>query len=364
MLRFWKVLGKNPSAKEREAFRSLSYFKGRRFRSSVGPLKLNYGAVFRIACKAFLKVPTFKKQNVTLSIPSVQTNLKQPFSEEVSVVWLGHSSFLIQADGLTILVDPVLSAFASPFPGAVRAFEGTQIYHADDFPPIDYLLITHDHYDHLDYDSVVALRSRVRQAVVPLGVGSHLRYWGYAPRQVVELGLFDSHSLKDDVDFTSSTLTVTPARHLSGRSLRMGRTLWASFVLNLGRTRLFLGGDGGYGEHFKDIGLRFGPFDLAFLENGQYNTNWPNNHMFPEQVLQACQDLRANMIFPIHWGKFCLSNHRWNAPIQRLLSLADEQNIPVTVPHIGERYLVGTPACRDAWWLKSEQRKEPTSDGR
>lgn len=348
MLKLWTVLGKNPSAKERRAFRALPYFKGWRFRNVAGPLKLNYGAVFGVACKAFLKSPKRGKTTGATQwrIPSVRTDLKQEPNEQVSVVWLGHSSLFIQGAGLNILVDPVLSASASPFPGAVRAFEGTQIYQADDFPPIDYLVITHDHYDHLDYASVTALRARVRRAVVPLGVGGHLRYWGYAPEQVTELALFESARLGD-----ASALTATPSRHLSGRSLIMGRTLWASFVLDIGGRTLFLGGDGGYGPHFAEIGSRFGPFDLAFLENGQYSENWPNNHMFPEQVLQARADLHAEMIFPIHWGKFCLSDHAWNAPIRRLLHLADERQVPVTVPRIGERYIVGASPHRDAWWM-------------
>lgn len=352
MLRLWTVLGKNPSAKERQAFRVLPYFKGRRFRSVAGPLQLNYRAILGVAFKAFIKIPKLnKKIQTSLRIPSVKTDLKQLPKEGVSVVWLGHSSLFIQAAGLNILVDPVLSPFASPFPGAVRAFEGTQIYHAEDFPPIDVLMITHDHYDHLDYATVLALRSRVRRAIVPLGVGGHLRYWGYASSQVTELGLFEAISLINLSGEPIATLTATPARHLSGRSLIMGRTLWTSYVLEVGGRKLFLGGDGGYGSHFEKIGEQMGPFDLAFLENGQYSTHWPHNHMFPEQVLQARANLRATMIFPIHWGKFCLSSHSWNAPIQRLLQLADQSHVPVTVPRMGDAYVVGTAAHREAWWL-------------
>lgn len=359
VLKLWTVLGKNPSAKQRREFRRLSYFKGWTFRNEEGgPLKLNKRAVFLHACKAFLR-HSKPSGEVPVCIPSVKVDLKVRSKDSLSVIWLGHSSLLIQSSTLNILVDPILSPSASPFPGAIHAFEGTQIYQVEDFPPIDYLVVTHDHYDHLDYDTVRALRPLVRKAVVPLGVGGHLRFWGYAPEQIIELGLFEKQSLTSAPECASSinvslaSITATPSRHISGRSLFLGRTLWASFVLEIEGKRLFLGGDGGYGPHFQKIGERFGPFDLAFLENGQYNVNWPNNHMFPEQVLQAARDLSSSMIFPIHWGKFCLSNHRWNAPIQTLVRLAGEQNRPVTVPRMGARYVLGNPPCREAWWLET-----------
>ncbi|GHS91260.1 hypothetical protein AGMMS49949_01340 [Alphaproteobacteria bacterium] len=263
------------------------------------------------------------------------------------------------------MVDPIFSATASPFLKAIPAFEGANIYAAEDFPAIDCLLITHDHYDHLDYKTVVALRPKVRQVVVPLGVGSHFRYWGYDPQHIRELNWYESFSLKN------ATITATPALHMSGRTLFLGRTLWASYLVHMGKYRLFFGGDGGYGEHFREIGEGRrgrawtnkgnsqeaifegegpGPIDLAFLENGQYNENWPKNHMFPEQTVQAAKDLKAKVFLPIHWGKFCLSEHFWNEPIQKLLTLADAAAQRVTVPKVGEVCRMDEADKRDPWW--------------
>lgn len=336
------VLGKNPSRKEQENFKKLSYYKKKSF------INLD-SRVLLIRRKSLIKslltllFPHYKQSRVR--IPSLKTNLKELKCQDVSVVWLGHSSLFLKSKFLTILIDPVLSTFASPFPGSIRAFKGTLIYNAADFPEIDYLVITHDHYDHLDYKTVYALKSRIKKVIVPLGVGSHFRYWGYKEEQIIELGWFDKYILN-----TKDYIIATPTLHLSGRTLRMRKTLWASYVLNIDDKKIFLGGDGGYGKYFKIIGEKYGPFDIAFLENGQYNVNWPHNHMFPEQTLQAAFDLNAKMIFPIHWGKFSLSDHDWNRPIQKLLKIADEKNFLVTVPKIGEIYIIGMEVKREIWW--------------
>lgn len=339
-MNFWKAMGKVPSRRERHAFQGLDYFDGRHFDNLHSrPVRISKKAILRTGRKLlFRRVATSP-----VRVPVVKTDLKALTSEGVAVVWLGHSSIFLKTIQRTILVDPVLSDYAAPFPGAVPAFPGTNLYTQEDFPKIDILLVTHDHYDHLDASTVVALKDKVCKVVVPLGIGSHLRYWGYPDEKIVELGWYDSYRGMEGM-----LITATPALHMSGRSPLLKRTLWASYVVTVAASNLYFGGDSGYGEHFQDIGQRFGPFDLAFLENGQYNANWPQNHSFPEQTLQAVQDLKAKMLFPVHWGRFCLSDHAWNQPIQRLMRL--KEGIKVTVPKIGEPYEVGSEPKLQEWW--------------
>ncbi len=277
-------------------------------------------------------------------VPTVRTDLRAAAPAAPTIVWFGHSSYLIRAAGLNILVDPVFSGAASPFAFAVKAYPGADAYGVADLPPIDVLVLTHDHYDHLDYATLLELRGKVGRVVMPLGVGGHLRAWSFAPELLTELNWHESTELAPGV-----RLTATPAQHMSGR-LAQRQTLWASYVLELPGARLFLGGDSGYGPHFRAIGEQYGPFDLALLENGQYNLHWHPIHTLPEETLQAARDLGAATLLPVHWAKFTLAYHPWNEPIRRLLAAADAAGQPVTVPRIGEPYTLGQPVLREAWW--------------
>ncbi len=203
-------------------------------------------------------------------VPSVKTDLKALDPDKDIVVWLGHSSYFLQLNGARVLIDPVFSTYAAPFSFANRAFAGSSIYSADDMPEIDYLLITHDHWDHLDYDSVKALQQKVRHIVVPLGVGSHLKYWGFSDAVIHETDWFDELRL-DNGDLVIHTL---PARHFSGRLFTRNRTLWAGYALITPTRRLFFSGDSGYGPHFRQIGQKFGGFDFVALDTGQYDARW------------------------------------------------------------------------------------------
>jgi L-ascorbate metabolism protein UlaG (beta-lactamase superfamily) len=213
-----------------------------------------------------------------------------------------------------------------------------------DLPPIDIILISHDHYDHLDYRTLMRLKQQVKKVVVPIGVGSHLRHWGFAADKVVELNWHQSFSLG------GLSITATPARHRSGRMFKANQTLWASYVIQAGSHRLFYSGDGGYGYHFKQIGQQYGPFDLALMECGQYSTNWPHSHMMPEQTAQAAADLQARMMLPVHWAKFAESDHPWNDPVTRLLPAARQLGVSVCTPQIGEAYTLGEPPKQRVWW--------------
>lgn len=278
-------------------------------------------------------------------LPSVKTDLNALPDDKPTLVWFGHSSYLIKTNGLAILMDPVFSGSASPVSFFGKSFPGTNEYSAADMPPIDLLIMSHDHYDHLDYRTITQLIPKVKKFYTALGVGAHLERWGVPSDQIVEFDWWEGGPIAPGI-----SLTATPARHFSGRSLARGKTLWASYVLNLPGYTLFLGGDSGYDTHFRAIGDKYGPFDLAILECGQYNQDWPTIHMFPEEVVTAAQDLRAIVVLPVHWGKFALAHHAWNEPIQRLTKRAAEQHLTVTTPKIGESVVMGSAYPRTAWW--------------
>lgn len=281
----------------------------------------------------------------TSPLPSVKTDLNALPDDTPTVVWFGHSSYLIQSKGVTVLMDPVLSGNASPVTFFGHSFPGSDAYSVADLPPIDLLILSHDHYDHLDYRTITQLIPKVKKFYTALGVGAHLERWGVPADRIVEFDWWESGDIRDRI-----RLTATPARHFSGRGFTRGRTLWASFVLNIHGYNLYLGGDSGYDTHFADIGAKYGPFDLAILECGQYNEDWPLIHMFPEQVVTAAQDLRAKTVLPVHWGKFALAYHAWNEPIQRLNKRAAEQHLVVTTPKIGEPVVIGSIYPREVWW--------------
>lgn len=277
-------------------------------------------------------------------LPSVKTDLKQFLSDTPAVIWFGHSSYLLICKGVRILVDPVFSGHASPLPGMIKAFRGADVYTPADFPEIDYLVITHNHYDHLDKKTIAALLPKVRQVYTSLGVGKYLPLYS-SDIPVTEMDWWETQQLREGI-----SLTATPARHFSGRGLVQNESLWSSFVLQFFDHRLFLGGDSGYAPHFKKIGDTFGPFDLALLECGQYNLSWHDIHLLPEETAQAAVDLQTRVLMPVHWAKFALANHPWNEPPDRLLVKAKELNVKVTTPVIGEAVVVGKDYPQTVWW--------------
>ncbi|GAB2775786.1 MBL fold metallo-hydrolase [Actinomadura fibrosa] len=278
-------------------------------------------------------------------VPHVRTNLEQLSSKSPVIVWFGHSSYFIHVDRFNILVDPVFSGNASPFRFFGKAFDGADSYEAEDFPKIDLLVLTHDHYDHLDWPSIRELDQKVEKIVTSLGVGSHLEYWGVDPEKITELDWWEGTKLSEEIE-----IKATPSRHFSGRGLKRVKTLWSSFVMEVKGFKLFMGGDSGYDGSFKKIGEKFGPFDLAFLECGQYGIYWPQIHMFPEQTLMAANDLDAAVLFPVHWGKFVLSTHPWNESISRLAEAANREKRKFVAPKIGEPFYLGKEFEQETWW--------------
>lgn len=283
-------------------------------------------------------------------LPTVKTDLKALPSDKPMVIWFGHSSFLISIGGKKILADPIFSERPSPVQYAgSKSYPGTMVYSTEDFPTLDLVVISHDHYDHLDYNTIMQLKEKTTLFCVPLGVGEHLLHWGIPANQIKEYDWWEGEMVLPGID-----LTCTPARHFSGRGLRNNKTLWASFVLKTGGYSIFIGGDSGYDGSFKEIGEQFGPFDLAMLECGQYDIQWPDIHMMPEQTVQASLDLKAKVFLPIHWGKFTLSLHPWKDPIERAVKRAEVLNVKITTPRIGEPILLGEPVPDDHWWNENQ----------
>jgi L-ascorbate metabolism protein UlaG (beta-lactamase superfamily) len=362
-----KVFGKNPSGTRLEKILQSPNYKNGEFQNisptEVSPKDVSMFTVFK---DFFNKSETNEPQK---PLPTIQTDLKMLSQNDTNsqangtansvinfntidkpkIVWFGHSAYFLTYKGINILVDPVFSGNASPVKFFGKAFAGTDIYKPNDFPEIDILIITHDHYDHLDYETVVQLNAKVKKIYTPLGVGSHLEYWGIDANKIVEFDWWDSHQVNQNI-----ALTATPARHFSGRSIQRAKTLWASFVLKLYDYQFFIGGDSGYDTHFKEIGDKFGVFDMVMLESGQYNTSWPQIHMFPEQTVKAAQDLNAKVLFPVHWGKFSLAFHAWDEPIKRIVKSATESNLKITTPMIGEVVVLDSIYPQKKWWEMSE----------
>jgi len=265
-------------------------------------------------------------------------------AEKTKLIWLGHSTFLLNIDGVIVLVDPVFSDYASPLSFAAQRFQAS-VLSLDDLPQIDVILISHDHYDHLDQDSIEYFTQSKTQFVAPLGVGTHLKRWGIRAERIVEKDWWESHRV-NTVEFTAA-----PAQHFSGRDgINNDETLWASWVITSSQSRLFYSGDSGYDIHFKEIGERYGPFDLSIMENGQYAEAWASVHMFPKETLQAHVDVRAEYLMPVHWGMYELAFHTWYEPVDTLARLAQEKGIELVTPIFGQLVVLDNSVETERWW--------------
>ena len=337
--------GKSPSGGRLERIKNSPNYKAGRFQNlSNTPAFAEGYSVGRILYeKIFKKFPALRPIQ---RIPSVKTDLHHLSPVKDVLIWFGHSSYLMQIDGLRILVDPVFSGNASPIAGTNKSFQGSDIYTVSDLPQIDYLLISHDHYDHLDFDTLKALKGKVTKIICGLGVGAHLEHWGYNAELIIEKDWNEQVALSNNV-----MIYTESARHFSGRKFARNNTLWLSFVLKSPTKTVYLGGDSGYDRHYVDIGNKYGPFDLIILENGQYNKAWPYIHHTPEEVLKAARDLKAKRILPVHSGKFSLSAHPWDEPLKRLTDLNGESDISLLTPIIGEVVdLEAEDQIFERWW--------------
>lgn len=280
-----------------------------------------------------------------LSIPPAELKAAPP-PPSLRAIWFGHATVLVEIDGVRMLVDPVFSEHASPFDVGPRRFHRPPVA-LSELPPIDAVLITHDHYDHLEMPTIQFLAGRGTSFFVPLGIGAHLEAWGVAPEQVHELEWWQERTLR------GVRIVSTPSRHYSGRSLTdRNATLWTSWsVLGAGH-RFYVSGDTGYSDHFRRIGDRLGPFDLSFIKIGAYGPGdpWLDIHMSTEDAVRAHRDLRARRLFPVHWGTFNLAFHDWDEPIRRAGVAARANRVELLTPRIGEVVDADQPFPFNAWW--------------
>ncbi len=267
--------------------------------------------------------------------------------QQPRITWFGHSTLFIEMDGMNIFIDPMLGEVPAPHPllGNAR-FNKKLPISIENLPEIDLVLISHDHYDHLDYESIQHLKDKVKQFYVPLGIKAHLTEWGVSEEKIKEFDWWETSTI-NRVEFVS-----TPARHFSGRGLtNRNSTLWSSWVLKSKTSSIFFSGDSGFGEHFKEIGEKYGPFDFAMMECGQYNEQWSQIHMTPEETIQATIDVQSKLMMPIHWGAFKLALHSWNDPIIRATKKAIDLNVKIATPKIGESIILNEEITPKKWWV-------------
>ena len=335
--------GTNATGERLARMQQASNYKNGAFDNIEFTPSLAEGASYSDVLKAFFFAKKVRNTPST-PLPIVKTDLKNLPVDSNLFVWFGHSSYLLQLDGKKILVDPVLSEYASPVRISTKAFPMEYVYQPGDMPDIDILVITHDHWDHLDYNTFMAIKDRVKHIVTGLGVAAHLEKWGFPSEKISEL-YWGEKAQVQGFEFTSTT-----ARHFAGRTFKRNTTLWSSFVLQAANKKIFIGGDSGYGKHFKQIGEQYGPFDYAILENGQYNEMWKYIHMLPEEVIVASEDLKTSYTIPVHSSKFPLSIHSWDEPLIRVSKAAEENNFPIVTPKIGEVVSLDNYIKYPEWW--------------
>lgn len=343
-------IGADADERHLERMQSSPNYRDGKFRNQV-PTELGPSAKMMGAMWDFFRGAADREP--TRPIPTVPLD-KGAWSaipaEQPAVVWLGHSTLLIKIGGKTLLTDPVFSERASMFSFAgPKRFPYQPPISVEDLPPADAVIISHDHYDHLDYQTILKIHPKVKQFLVPLGVGAHLEKWGVPAEKIMERDWWDT------VTLDSLELTMVPTRHFSGRGLmNRNTTLWCGWAIRSGNHNTLYGGDSGYFPGFREIGEKLGPFDLVMLECGAYSQYWPSIHMMPEETAQAAADLQARQLLPIHWGKFNLSLHPWKEPVERLLQKATELKLNVITPQPGELVRIGSDAPQRPWWRSVE----------
>ncbi|WP_323636877.1 MBL fold metallo-hydrolase [Pectobacterium polaris] len=339
------VFGEQPEGARLERIEKSANYVNGEFRNQVNTPMFSEGNNFLTVNISYLFAKTSRLAPET-PLPVVKTDLKNLNRNTDTVIWLGHSSYFIQLDGKRMLVDPVFSERASPVALGGTAFTGTTLYSVEDMPDIDYLLITHDHYDHLDYPTISQLKSKVDRVITGLGVGQDFVRWGYSEAKIYELDWNDALNTQSELTFYS-----IPARHYSGRALTANKTLWTGYVIESGSKRILLSGDSGYGPHYQDIAARFKHFDLVALDMGQYDPLWPYIHMTPEEASRVALELNAKSLLPAHVGRFALASHPWDDPFKRITAVSKGKNYQLLTPKIGEPIeLDNTQQKFGAWW--------------
>jgi L-ascorbate metabolism protein UlaG (beta-lactamase superfamily) len=342
------VFGGNPTKEQKEGYKQYDNYANGKFIN-----KVSTGMGMKLADFVSMTKDSFagsKDRKPIGEVPVSAIDWNKIKSEEDSMTWLGHSAYLLSIDNKKLLLDPMLGPIASPV-----SFVGTKKYKysedmkniIDEMPPIDAVFISHDHYDHLDYKSIVKLKGKVAHFFVPLGVGNHLIRWGVPKEKITELNWFK------DAEYQGLTVALTPSRHFSGRGMfNSGSTLWGGWAILGKNTRLYYSGDGGYGAHFKEIGEKYGPFDITLIEGAQYDQRWAGVHMTPEQSVQANIDLKGKKMMLMHWSAFTLAFHGWKEPVERAIKEAQKREVNLIAPEIGETVLLDSELHKplSSWW--------------
>ncbi|MGG2047681.1 MBL fold metallo-hydrolase [Burkholderia gladioli] len=341
---FSRTLGIAAAQRGRALSTASPQHDGERFRNVRPRPSEGFGKTLSIAWNVLFNKPRGTQPGAALPVDAL-TRAELDAAPDRSLYRLGHSTLLLKLRGGFWLTDPVFGERASPFKRV-----GPKRFHAPpialtDLPPLAGVILSHDHYDHLDRETVLALADRTAIFLTPLGVGERLIEWGIDAAKVRQFDWWQGTEI-DGISFTA-----TPAQHFSGRSLFDGNsTLWASWTIIDAQLRIFFSGDTGYFDGFREIGERFGPFDVTMLETGAYDAQWPYVHMQPEHTVQAHQDLRGRWLVPVHNGTFDLAMHRWQDPFERVFGLAAAQGIALATPRMGERLDLAAPHRGERWW--------------
>lgn len=337
--------GKLPQGARLALIEKSPHFKDGKFRNQVEKPTISEG--YSIAGELYKTVfKTYPNRAPIDSLPSVKTDLHALPADSNLLIWMGHSTVYMQLHGKRILVDPSFSGKASPLPWGVKAYKGSNIFSADDIPALDYLIISHDHYDHLDYEAVIALRSKVKHVICGLGVGAHFEFWGYDTSQIIEKDWYEKVEVANGF-----TIFTESSHHASGRGFVQGKSLWMSYLIQTPDMKIYISGDGGYGDRFKEIGKKYGAIDWAIMEDGQYDKAWQSVHNLPEEVIQATLEVKAKNMIPVHHSKFTLGKHPWNEPLKRIKELSASKPYNLVTPLIGQPVsLSDSAASYPSWW--------------
>ncbi|MER6830360.1 MBL fold metallo-hydrolase [Streptosporangium sp. NPDC000563] len=300
-----------------------------------------------------------EERRPAVPVPVVTSPLGGPSPAGLSVIWYGHATALLEIEGRRVLVDPVWSRRASPSqlvgPRRLHPVPGPLA----GLPPLDAIVISHDHYDHLDRATVRGLTAlQAAPFLVPLGIGAHLERWGVPASRIIEL------DWEEEADVAGLRFVATAARHFSGRTLNRNVTLWGSWVIAAGEKKVFYAGDSGYFDGYARIGAAHGPFDLTLMPIGAYNAAWPDIHMDPEEAVNAHLDLGGGLLLPVHWATFALATHPWAEPVDRLWREAKARDVRITVPRPGERVDTTEVPMLESWWEVSYGAETSRTPGR